>query len=149
MKGTSLVLIMLVLLSSAVVGGASHPLFFPLSEHTMAKSVGGCSEPICRTFIFSSEDEKAVSWLNVWRDTKMHSVEWRWYYPGGGVFARSFGVLPPIDGFMGFWGAPLWSELKIKGHDAARFPGMWKVDVIVDYRKVLTEYFTIDGRVAY
>jgi hypothetical protein len=24
-------------------------------------------------------------------------------------------------------------------------PGMWKVDIIVDYKKVLTEYFTIDG----
>jgi hypothetical protein len=34
-------------------------------------------------------------------------------------------------------------RLKIKGTDVARLPGTWKVDVIVDYRKVLTEYFTI------
>ena len=41
--------------------------------------------------------------------------------------------------------APVWSKLKIKGTDVARLPGTWKVDVIVDYRKVLTEYFTINS----
>lgn len=75
----------------------------------------------------------------------MHSVEWRWYYPEGRTYARSFGVIPPIDGPSGYWCAPIWSCLKIDGYDPARMPGTWKVDVIVDFRKVLTEYFTIDG----
>ena len=54
-------------------------------------------------------------------------------------------MIPPVDGPAGLWAAPLWSSLKIKGNDPARMPGMWKVDIIVDYKKVLTEYFTIDG----
>jgi hypothetical protein len=44
------------------------------------------------------------------------------------------------------WAAPVWSCLKIAGTDVARLPGNWKVDIIVDFRKVQTEYFTINDR---
>ncbi len=131
----------------ALAGGVvkADPLFFPLSEHTMAKGVWNY-QPDCRTYTFSPDDDEAVSWLLIWRDSRAHTVEWRWYYPEGRVYARSFGVIPPIDGYMGFWGAPIWSCLKIAGTDVASMPGNWKVDVIVDYRKVLTEHFTLNGR---
>ena len=144
MKATKLVLAFLAFL---LVGGAvqADPMFFLISEHTMASDIGKFSEPIGRTSTFSTDDDQAVSWLLVWRDCEVHNVEWRWYYPEGRVYSRSFGVIPPIDGPAGQWAAPLWSCLKIKGYDPARMPGMWKVDVIVDYKKVLTEYFTIDG----
>jgi hypothetical protein len=122
---------------------ASHPTFVPLSEHTIAKEISSNGVPLYRTYTFTSHDEQAVSWLLIWRDSKVHSVEWRWYWPEGRTYARSFSTIPPIDGFTGMWAAPVWSCLKIKGTDVARLPGTWKVDVIVDYRKVLTEYFTI------
>jgi len=122
---------------------ASHPTFVPLSEHTIAKEISSNGVPLYRTYTFTSHDEQAVSWLLIWRDSKVHSVEWRWYWPEGRTYARSFSTIPPIDGFTGMWAAPVWSCLKIKGTDVARMPGTWKVDVIVDYRKILTEYFTI------
>jgi hypothetical protein len=143
MKGTKSALIILAVLLAGGVGQASHPLFFPLSEHTMAKAVGIYSEPLGRTYIFSTQDMQAVSWMNIWRDTRVHTVEWRWYYPEGRVYARSFSVIPPMDSFWGNPAAPVWGCLKIKGHDVAQMPGTWKVDVIVDFRKILTEYFTI------
>ncbi|HWQ18283.1 MAG TPA: hypothetical protein VN455_00775 [Methanotrichaceae archaeon] len=144
MKGTKIMMAVLALwlVMSSVQG---NPLFFPLSEHTMAKDVAMNSMPIWRTFTFSSQDEQAVSWLNIWRDNKIHNVEWRWYYPGGRVYARSYGVVPASDGFLGLWGAPIWSTLKIKGCDVQDIPGLWKVVVLVDYKKVAEEYFTIDG----
>jgi len=122
---------------------ASHPTFVPLSEHTIAKEISSNGVPLYRTYTFTSEDEQAASWVLIWRDSTVHSVEWRWYWPEGRTYARSFSTIPPIDGFTGMWAAPVWSCLKIKGTDVARLPGTWKVDVIVDYRKVLTEYFTI------
>lgn len=139
--------VVLALLAFLLAIGAVHadPWFFPLSEHTMALDIGKFSEPIGRTSIFSTDDDQAVSWLLTWRDTQSHSVEWRWYYPEGRVYSRTFGTIPPIDGPAGLWAAPIWSCLKINGYDPARMPGTWKVDVIVDFRKVLTEYFTIDG----
>jgi hypothetical protein len=143
MKGTKIAMAVLAFLSLVAVGGAYTPFFIPLSEHTMAKNVNDCSLPVQRTYSFSTHDEHAVSWLNIWKDGKPHSVEWRWYYPQGGVYSRSFDVIPSIDGFIGSWNSPVWACMKIKGCDAERLPGLWKVDVIVDYRKVLTEYFTI------
>jgi hypothetical protein len=125
--------------------GQANPLFIPLSEHTMAKAVSPGGVPLYRTSVFSVNDQQAVSWLLIFRDAKAHAVEWRWYYPEGRTYTRSFSTMPPIDGFTGLWAAPLWSCLKIKGTDVARMPGTWKVDVFVDYRKVLTEYFTING----
>jgi hypothetical protein len=140
----------LAILALLFAGGMveADPLFFPLSEHTIAKSVSSGGMPLYRTATFCANDEQAFSWLLIFRDAEPHSVEWRWYYPQGRTYARSFSVVPPIDGFTGWWAAPVWSNMKIAGTDAARMPGMWKVDVIVDYRKVLTEYFTINGQQA-
>lgn len=134
-------------LAFMLAGGAvqADPMFVPLSEHTMALGVGIHAEPMGRTYAFSTDDIQAVSWIMVWRDLKPHQVEWRWYYPEGRTYSRSFGVIPPIDGPACLWGEPVWSCLKIRGHDAARMPGIWKVDVFIDYRKVVTEYFTING----
>lgn len=143
MKERVVALVVLVLLLMGGLGLASHPMFFPLSEHTIAKEISPSGMPLYRTNTFSSDDEQAASWLLIWRDAQPHTVEWRWYWPEGRTYARSFSNVPPIDGFTGMWAAPVWSDLKIKGTDVARMPGTWKVDVIVDYRKVLTEYFTI------
>ncbi len=135
----------------AVLGMASveaHPLYFPLSEHTMTKMVSPDGVPQSRTYTFTQNEVEAVSWLKVWRDQRVHTVEWRWYSPNMRVYKRSFGVIPAIDGPAGMWGSCIWSGLKIKGEDVANLPGTWKVDVIVDFRKVLTEYFTIDGNQA-
>jgi hypothetical protein len=148
MRTRILVLVVLALLFIGGVGLASHPLFFPLSEHTIAKVISDNGMPLYRTTTFTEDDEQVASWLLIWRDAKVHTVEWRWYYPEGRTYARTFSNIPPIDGFTGMWAAPVWSCLKIKGTDVARLPGTWKVDVIVDYRKVLTEYFTLNGRQA-
>ena len=143
MRERVLALVVLAVLLMGGAGQASHPTFFPLSEHTIAKEISPNGMPLYRTYTFTSDDEQAASWLLIWRDARVHSVEWRWYWPEGRTYARSFSTIPPIDGFTGMWAAPVWSCLKIKGTDVARLPGTWKVDVIVDYRKVLTEYFTI------
>jgi hypothetical protein len=159
MRAGIIALAFLALLFAGAVGqgmeislGVANPpeIFFPLSQHTMAKYVGPDIMPIDRTYAFSVNDEQAVSWLLIWRDKRMHSVEWRWYSPlKGRTYARTFGVIPPDDGPMGIWSAPIWSSLKICGNDPEYMPGIWKVDVIVDYTKVLTEYFTIDCKKSY
>jgi hypothetical protein len=144
MRGTNIVLAILAIMLSIGAVDAG-PYYYLVAEHTMASDIGKYSEPLGRTSEFSTADDQAVSWLLAWRDNEVHSVEWRWYYPEGRTYARSFGVIPALDWPAGKWAAPIWSCLKIRGYDAARLPGMWKVDVFVDYKKVLTDYFTIDG----
>ncbi len=145
MRANLIALVLLGVLASSGLVGASHDDFFALSEHTIAKEISDNGIPLYRTYTFTTDDEQAVSWLLVWRDSEVHQVEWRWYWPQGRTYTRTFSTIPAIDGYTGLWAAPLWSCLKIKGTDVARLPGTWKVDVIVDYRKVLTEYFTINS----
>lgn len=144
MKRVLALLVLTVVLVSGL-GSASHPTFFPLSEHTIAREISPNGMPLYRTYTFSTDDEQVASWLLIWRDARVHSVEWRWYWPEGRTYSRSFSTIPPIDGFTGMWAAPVWSCLDIRGTDVSRLPGTWRVDVIVDYRKVLTEYFTINS----
>ncbi|NYT02455.1 MAG: hypothetical protein GKC10_06845 [Methanosarcinales archaeon] len=141
--------IAILLLALLLIGTVeADPLFFPLSQHTMAKEIGPYADPVHRSYTFSQDDAQAVSWLKIWRDRKPHTVEWRWYSPNGRVYYRSFGVVPAIDGPVGDWGSCIWSSIGIKGYEVALMPGTWKVDVIVDFRKVTTEYFTIGGHQA-
>lgn len=144
-----IVLVAFVLVASLLTACVhAHPLYFPLSEHTMTTEVSSSGVPQSRTYTFTQDDAEAVCWLKVWRDQRAHTVEWRWYSPNMRVYKRSFGVIPAIDGPAGMWGSCIWSGLRIKGEDVANLPGTWKVDVIVDFRKVLTEYFTIGGNQA-
>ncbi|MDD4093306.1 MAG: hypothetical protein PHF94_01680, partial [Methanothrix sp.] len=115
-----LAIVFLAVLLMSGIGVASHPTFVPLSEHTIAKEISSNGMPLYRTYTFTSDDEQAASWVLIWRDSKVHSVEWRWYWPEGRTYARSFSTIPPIDGFTGMWAAPVWSCLKIKGTDVAR-----------------------------
>lgn len=141
--------ILIVLVASVLTACVhAHPLYFPLSEHTMTTKVSPSGVPQSRTYTFTQDDVEAVCWLKVWRDQRAHTVEWRWYSPNMRVYKRSFGVIPAIDGPAGMWSSCIWSGLRIKGEDVANLPGTWKVDVIVDFRKVLTEYFTIGGNQA-
>jgi len=140
-SGMALAVLALLLAGTA---GAT-PLFFPLSEHTMAKEVGPCGDPLERSYTFTTADTQAVSWLKIWRDLKMHQVEWRWYSPNGRVYSRSFGVIPPVYGPAGYWSSCIWSGLKISGYEVSLMPGTWKVDVFVDYKKIASELFTIGG----
>ncbi len=144
MNERALALMVLALLFTVALGSA-NPLFFPLSEHTMAKAVCANAVPCDRTYYFTTNDVQAVSWLLIFRDARAHTVEWRWYYPEGRTYDRSFSVIPPIDGFSGIWAAPIWSCLKIRGTEVEHMTGNWRVDIIVDFRKIQTEYFSING----
>jgi hypothetical protein len=143
----------IVLLACCMTGQAElayhlDPFYFPLSQHSMTSGVLHDGTPVDKNFAFTTNSGQAVSWLKVWRNFRDHPVEWRWYSPDGFVYGRSFGVIPAIDGPEGNWGSNIWSGLAIKGRDPSMMPGTWKVDVIVDYNKELTQYFTISGHEA-
>ena len=92
MKRVLTLLALTVLLMSGL-GGASHPTFFPLSEHTIAREISPNGMPLYRTSAFTTDDEQVASWLLIWRDARVPKVEWRWYWPAGGTYARSFSTL--------------------------------------------------------
>ena len=90
MRATKLVLAILALL---LVGGAvqADPMFFLVSEHTMASDIGKYSEPIGRTSTFSTDDDQAVSWLLVWRDLRSTMLS------GDGIIQREESIQGPLE----------------------------------------------------
>ncbi|OPX79118.1 MAG: hypothetical protein A4E45_00881 [Methanosaeta sp. PtaB.Bin039] len=142
LRGIAIALLGLLVLGSTA---QADPLYFALSEHTMTSEVDECGVPADSRVTFDTTDVQAISWLKIWRDHRPHPVEWRWYSPNMRVYHRTFGIIPAIDGPVGYWGSNIWSGLPIDGYEVAMMPGTWKVDVIVDFRKVLTEYFNIGG----
>jgi hypothetical protein len=146
MKSIKIVAALFAMLFTAVVGGAVWYPFIPLSDHAMTLGVDPNWEPVWRTYNFYTNDEYAISWLRFVRDLESHHVEWRWISPDGRVYARSFGTVPPKARTSGHWDGKVWSALKIKGCDPENMPGLWRVEILRDYRKVQTECFTIGGQ---
>ena len=133
-------------LFTATVGGAIWFPFVPVSDHTMSLDVDLNSNPVWRTYTFSTQDEQAVSWIRFSRDLQPHRMEWRWYSPDGQLYARTFGVIPPRDFTSADWEGKAWSSIQIKDCDPEDMPGQWRVDLLRDWKRVETEWFTIGGR---
>ena len=62
----------LVVLALLLMGGLGQAIrmFFPLSEHTIAKEISPNGMPLYRTYTFTFDDEQVVSWLLIWRDAR-------------------------------------------------------------------------------
>ncbi len=114
-------------------------------DHSMATSVDeSAGAVISRTHEFSLNDTKAYSWLSL-GNVGAGTVYWNWYSPAGLILKMdSAEILMPTSGSS--WNAyNIWSSIDIAGKDASNRPGDWHVDVFLDGRKMLTEYFSISG----
>ncbi len=112
-------------------------------DHSMATSIDESSRAvISRTQEFSVNDSTAYSWLSL-GDVGSGTVHWNWYSPDGQILEMDSAEIPmPTSG--SYWNAyNIWSSIDIAGKNAANRPGDWHVDVFLDGRKMLTEYFSI------
>jgi tetratricopeptide (TPR) repeat protein len=114
-------------------------------DHSMATSIDESARTvISRTQEFSANDSKAYSWLSL-GDVGAGIIYWNWYSPAGLIEYMDDAQIPmPTSGSS--WNAyNVWSSIDIAGKDAANSPGDWHVDIFLDGRKMLTEYFSISG----
>lgn len=114
-------------------------------DHGMATGVDVSSKTvISRSSEFSVNDSKAYSWLSL-GNVGDSTTYWNWYSPAGQMlYTDSVQIPMPTSG--SFWNTyNIWSSIDIAGKKAANLPGNWHVDVFLDGRKMLTEYFSISG----
>lgn len=114
-------------------------------DHSIATSV---DEPartvISRTQEFSINDSKAYSWLSL-GNVGAGTVYWNWYSPAG-LILNMDSVQIPVPTSGSSWNVyNIWSSIDIAGKNETNRPGDWHVDVFLDGRKMLTEYFSISG----
>lgn len=115
-----------------------------VEDHIMANNVDeSTNNVITRAYTFSSTDSKAYSWLSLGKAGN-GTVKWMWYSPDGNLYRTETVDIPTPSG--DYWRSyNVWSYIYIAGDNAANRPGDWHVDVFLDGRKMLTEYFSISG----
>ncbi len=99
-----------------------------------------------RTETFATTDSKAFSWVKLQGPIYgAHRVQWKWYSPDGMIyFTHTEEVPDPSTQGHKFWSYyVVWSWIGIKGYEAERKPGTWKVEVYIDGRKALTQTFLL------
>ena len=118
-----------------------------LLDHTMCRDVqpNFPYDPIGPTYEFSRSDEKAVSWVKLGPIYRAHQVRWEWYSPQGSLYWIYTAMIPDprSSGYDRWEWYKIWSWIAIRGHEAARLPGSWRVDLYLDEHLILTERFTI------
>ena len=132
--------------AGSAIGSYSEGLTNPLGggpalqiiDHSMAAQVDEKSaEVITRADTFSPSTSKVYSWLKLGKIDAAHQVEWRWISPDGSLYdSYNQQISKPYN----------YAYISIVGHDAAKMPGKWHVDIFLDDQKTLTEQFTLLGQ---
>jgi tetratricopeptide (TPR) repeat protein len=112
-------------------------------DHSMATGIDESAKTaISRTQEFSVNDSKSYFWLSL-GNVGAGTVYWNWYSPAGQILCMDSMQIPmPTSGSS--WNTyNIWSSIDIAGKNASNLPGDWHVDVFLNGRKMLTEYFSI------
>ncbi len=115
-------------------------------DHTMSKDIQKeTNVPIERTYTFSTNDYKAVSWVQFGPLYKSHTVLWKWYRPDGKLY-HNYEITTPDPQKGNWWDQyNVWSSISIKGNEPASMAGQWKVELYFDGNYLLTETFSINN----
>ena len=102
------------------------------------------SFPTHRTTSFSTNDDVAISWIEIGDYLRYaHHVSWNGYSPDGKLFKKNTHTTSVPDvGYYYEWhrtGSPL----PISGYNPASMPGLWKVEVYIYGDYWLIEWFSI------
>jgi hypothetical protein len=113
-------------------------------DHAMTHFVSN-GRPADRTASFSTNDDVAISWIEIGDDLRYsHRVSWNWYSPDGKFFNTDTETTgKPETGYYYEW-LSTGALLIIRGYDPANMPGLWKVEVHVDGDYWLTDWFSIN-----
>jgi hypothetical protein len=115
---------------------------FELRDHIMAKDVSDSNDPVTKTTTFSTEDEKAVSWLNFYPDGEAHDIEWKWFSPNGDLVKSRYGDSHLKETNKN---PKCWDWIDIGNLNSEQIQGDWRVDVYVDGEFYLKKTFKIEA----
>jgi tetratricopeptide (TPR) repeat protein len=112
-----------------------------LMDHTICKGLNENNEPVGRTDTFSSQDAAVYSSIKIGPVYGSHEIDWNWYSPNRELYYSSTRTINPSLDYLDWDWASSW--INIKGQKAARLPGEWRVEVLVDGHLVPTEKFNL------
>lgn len=103
-------------------------------DHAIASNVDLSTGNPTKVDNFSSTDHAAYSWIK-YSNLENSTIRRDWYTPEGNLY------LSTSNNISG--SGAVWYPLYIDGYKPANMPGIWRVDVYVNDKKVFSDYFTI------
>ena len=103
-------------------------------DHAIAINVDLSTGNPTKVDNFSSTDHAAHSWIK-YINLENSTIRRDWYTPEGNLY------LSTSNNISG--SGAVWYPLYIDGYKPANMPGIWRVDVYVNDKKVFSDYFTI------
>lgn len=104
-------------------------------DHAIASYIDQATGNPTKTDTFSSTDNAVYSWIK-YSNAENSSIRWEWYSPEGKLYYSTSEY--NING-----SGEEWYPLYIAGYPPANMSGNWRVDVYVNDKKILADYFTI------
>lgn len=96
-----------------------------------------------RTRVFRAEDEAAYAWVKFGLMSEGHTVRWEWVSPDGKVYRTAVDEIPAPEQWHYWSWYVVRDSLPLRGTPAARMPGKWKLNVLVDRQKMVTMEFEL------
>jgi hypothetical protein len=96
------------------------------------------AQPVNETDVFNTQDSAVYAWSRWEGADGDHSVQWKWYRPGGTLFFSYTLEFSTIYCTYYTWG---W--LNIAGTPAVNYPGNWRVDIYMDGQHVRSLNFNL------
>jgi hypothetical protein len=120
-------------------GGGLIGDMYPILESALCKGVDENEDPVDRTTIFSTNDEKVCSWIKIGPTELAHTVEWKMYSPDNDMKSTSE-FIPPVESDFRIY----YRCMNIKGSKLENAPGSWRVEIYMDGVNKFTQQFTIE-----
>jgi hypothetical protein len=114
---------------------------------TLAKGVNDQTvpaAPINSSITFSPKDEEIVAFLKIQNLWGKHTLKWDWYSPDSSLYYSTGNhSIQSADGKF-FKELAAWHRISIRGEKAAKFMGVWVVNVFLDNELVASRKFRLE-----
>ena len=112
------------------------------------KYEGNQGVPVNPTVTFSTDDTEAIASVKLKNLSGKHTLRWDWYDPNGKLYYSTGNSPIKVSKGKYLREATAWHRISIRGEQAARTPGDWKVQVYLDKEFIASKGFKIQPSVS-
>ena len=146
-KAASICLILpLLILSCSSTKEITKPPQLGFEEPVLSKGIdckGTEGIPVNRSTTFATDDTKVIASLKLKNLSEKHTLRWDWYAPNGNLYSSTGNYPIKVSKGKYLREATAWHKLSIRGEEAARYLGDWRVNIYLDNEFIRSKAFSI------
>ena len=119
------------------------PPAFKILQSTLVKEIGSQGAPKNPSSVYTTDDKRVVSHIKYANLSGKRDLKWKWYDPDGKLYQATGDF--PVQPRRGKWVKEGFAShmISIKDTQAAKHPGRWSVNVMLDGDLVAKETFLV------